>query len=123
MYDVLASIAKMEFGAIVTGWESVYRKAATPLKLRLTIRDGTFVDIWLSPDKERYSYHWEQRAARGLIHRHDNAPDHPEVVTCPKHFHDGQEENVQVSSIPDDVELAVREFLSFVRSRLERSSG
>ena len=123
MYDVLASIAKTEFGDIVTGWEFVYRKAATPLKLRLTIRDGTFVDIWLSPDTERYSYHWEQRAARGLIHQHDNAPDHPEVFTFPKHFHDGQEDNVRVSSIPDDAELAVREFLSFVRSSLERSSG
>ena len=49
--------------------------------------------------------------------------DHSEVATFPKHFHDGQEENVQASSIPDDVELAVREFLSFVRSSLERSSG
>ena len=123
MCDMLASIAKTEFGDIVTGWEFVYRKAATPLRLRLTIRDGTFVDISLSPDTERYSYHWEQRAARGLIHQHDNAPDHPEVVTFPKHFHDGQEDNVRVSSIPDDAELAVREFLSFVRSSLERSSG
>ena len=122
MYDVLASIAKTEFGDIVTGWEFVYRKAVTPLKLRLTIRDGSFVGIWLSPDKERYSYHWEQRAARGLIHRHDNAPDHPQVVTFPKHFHDGQEENVQVGSISDNAELAIREFLSFVRSSLGRSS-
>ena len=49
--------------------------------------------------------------------------DHPEVAMFPKHFHDGQEDNVRVSSIPDDAELAVREFLSFVRSSLERSSG
>ena len=28
--------------------------------------------------------------------------DHPEVATFPKHFHDGQEDNMRVSSIPDD---------------------
>ena len=49
--------------------------------------------------------------------------DHPKVAAFPKHFHDGQEDNVRVSSIPDDVELAAREFLSFARSSLERSSG
>jgi len=49
--------------------------------------------------------------------------DHPEVATFPKHFHDGRQDNMRVSSIPDDVDLAVREFLSFVRSSLERSCG
>lgn len=49
--------------------------------------------------------------------------NHPEGATFPRHFHDGRVDNVRVSSMPDDVELAVREFLSFVRSSLERSSN
>ena len=49
--------------------------------------------------------------------------DHPDGATFPKHFHDGREDNARVSSIPNDVGLAVREFTSFVRSSLERSSS
>lgn len=119
MYEELAHLAESEFGDIVTGWHFIYRRASIPLKLRLQIHDGTFVDVWVSDSADRYSYHWEQRAVRGMIHRHDNAPDHPEVSTFPKHFHDGSEENVRLSNIPDDPLEALREFLAFVRSNLK----
>lgn len=75
-------------------------------------------DVWLSPDLARYSYHWEQRAKRGLIHRHDNAPDHPAISTFPKHFHNGSESAVEESHIPDDPVTALGQFLAFVRARL-----
>jgi len=91
MYDVLEPIALSEFGDIVTSVQHLGRRTETTLKLRLNIRDGTYVDVWLSPDGRRYSYHWEQLAKRGLIHRHDNAPDHPKISTHPKHFHNGNE--------------------------------
>lgn len=94
-----------------------------PLKLGLFIRDGTFVDIWLSPDGQRYAYHWEQRAVRGLIHRHDNAPDHPEILTHPKHFHNGSEEAVADSTLPDDPAAALRVFLTFVQEQLEADAS
>jgi len=118
MYDELAQIALQEFDEIVSGFRIFRRRATTPLKLRLFIRDGTFVDVWLSPDGKRYAYHWEQRAVRGLIHRHDNAPDHPEIPTFPKHFHDGKEEIVRSSTISDDPTAALREFLMFIRGQL-----
>jgi hypothetical protein len=89
------------------------------LKLRLHVRDGTFIDVWLSADQKRYAYHWEQRAKRGLLHRHDNAPDHPEIATHPKHFHKGAEDQVEESYIPDNPRAALREFLKFVVQQLE----
>lgn len=119
MYDDLAEIALNEFGDIVKGRQLFYRRASTPLKLRLQIRDGTYLDVWLDLTGRRYAYHWEQRFVRGLIHRHDNAPDHPHVATFPKHFHEGREDNVLPSAISDDPPTALREFLSFVRGCLE----
>ncbi|RLC81129.1 MAG: hypothetical protein DRI61_04375 [Chloroflexi bacterium] len=120
MYDELARIAQSEFGDIIIGYRILRRRTAAPLKLRLLVKDGTFIDIWLSPDRKRYSYHWEQRAVRGLVYRHDNAPDHPEIPTFPKHFHDGSEENVLPSYLPDEPSAALREFLNFVRFQLRR---
>lgn len=119
MYNELARIAREEFPDIVNAVQVFHRRAATPLKLRLFIRDGTFMDIWLSRDISRYAYHWEQRAVRGLIHRHDNAPDHPEISTFPRHFHDGREDVVKPSDISGDPPTALREYLTFVRERLQ----
>lgn len=123
MYDVLVQIVRDEFSDIVVGHTIVGRRSAAALKLRLLVRDGTFVDIWLSMDARRYSYHWEQRAMRGIIHCHDNAPDHPEIATFPKHFHDGSEEAIKSSLISSDPRLAIREFLAFVRARLAEHSS
>jgi hypothetical protein len=78
-----------------------------------------FVDVWIDPLYSRYSFHWEQRAKRGLIYRHDNAPDHPHIATFPKHFHDGDERQVEESHISDNPKDALREFLEFVRVKLE----
>lgn len=122
MYEELARLAESEFGDIVTSWHFIYRRASIPLKLRLQIRDRTYIDIWLNDTADRYSYHWEQRAVRGAIHRHDNAPDHPETPNFPKHFHDGSEEKVEASNISDDPFTALREFLTFVRMSLESES-
>jgi len=118
MYDELARLALTEFASVITHAETLRRRAAVPLKLRLTVRDGTLIDVWLSPDLARYSYHWEQRAKRGLIYRHDNAPDHPDVSTFPKHFHNCNENTVEDSHISDDPIMALRQFLTFVRDKL-----
>lgn len=118
MYDRLARIAHTEFDAIIVSSQTIGRRSGAPLKLRLHIRGGTFVDVWLAPDHQRYSYHWELRAQRGLLFRHDNAPDHPDVSTHPKHFHNGSEDAVEESRIPDDPPEALRYFLRFVAARL-----
>ena len=117
MYSKLERIALDEFGDVVKECRQIGRRAAVPLKLRLTVHDNTVIDVWLSPDGTRYSFHWEQRAKRGLIHRHDNAPDHPHIATHPKHFHNGSDANVEESHIPDAPADALRYFLTFVRGQ------
>lgn len=118
-YEGLEQIALTEFADIVIGAQGMGRRAGVILKLRLSLRDGTFADVWLSPDGQRYSYHWEQRAKRGLIHRHDNAPDHPHIATHPKHFHNESEAQVEESVIPLEPPEALRFFLGFIRAQLE----
>ena len=118
MYSQLEQIALSEFSDVVLRAQTMGRRAGVALKLRLHIRDGTIVDVWLSPNRTRYAYHWEQRAKRGLLHRHDSAPDHPHISTFPKHFHDGSEAAVEESYISDEPPTALREFLTFVRAKL-----
>lgn len=114
----LAQIAQDEFGDVIVSTTLFTRRTNVPTKLRLQVRDGTFVDVWFNPDLTRYSLHWEQRAQRGLIYRHDNAPDHPSIPTYPKHFHDGNELTVAESNISSDPTEALRQFLAFVREKL-----
>lgn len=118
MYDRLAHIALTEFADVIIRTRVMGRRASVPLKLRLYVRDGTFIDVWLSPNQRRYAYHWEQRGKRGLFYRHDNAPDHPYITTHPKHFHNGSENAIEESYISDDPLIALREFLGFVRQKL-----
>lgn len=118
MYETLERIALTEYSDIVTGTLLIMRRSNVPLKLRLLIRDGTFIDVWLNPTATRYSYHWEQRAVRGCLQRHDNAPDHPNISTHPKHFHNGSETDVKESHIPDSPPDALRYVLDFARREL-----
>ena len=122
MYERLAALALRDFPDMVTHYSIIGRRATAPLKLRLFVRDSTFVDIWLSPDLQRCAYHWEQRAVRGLLHRHDNAPDHPEIATFPKHFHNGSEDAIEPSYSAANPADALREFLAFVRLRLQQDN-
>jgi hypothetical protein len=112
----LREIAETEFADIVL-------EALTPdlNEMRVLIQDGSFVDVWFSLKlANRYSYHWERRAVDGTIYRHDNAPHlrWRTIVTYPKHFHDGSELNVIESHINEQPEEALREFLTFVRTKL-----
>jgi hypothetical protein len=117
----LREIAQMEFVGIVV-------EAIIPdiNELRIILTDGSFVDVWFSLKLQgRYSFHWERRALDGKIYRHDNSPHRrwESVATFPRHFHDGSETNVsesQKSEIPED---ALREFLAFVRARIDLSSS
>ena len=94
-------------------------------ELRILLCDGSFVDVWFSLKLAgRYSYHWERTAIDGTIYRHDNAPHHRwrALPTFPPHF-DGAEARVVASDISEDPPKALREFLTFVRAELERSSS
>ncbi len=110
---------ELKFSDILKSTELIRGTAGRIRKLRLHLIDNTFVDIWYSPDGS-YSYHWEQRAIRNAIYRHDNAPHKKwrNVSTFPKHCHDGDQLNVTESFLPDDYENAVEEFFCLVRERM-----
>jgi hypothetical protein len=115
---MLEQIAKNEFSDIIKDTALIGGKSTQPNKLRAFLIDGSFLDVWLS-DENDYSFHWEQRAVRGLIHRWDNAPDHPEVDSFPHHFHDGKENNIQSSQLNADMIDAFKEVLIFIRANLK----
>jgi len=82
------------------------------VKIRVIMVDGSFLDIYRSPSG-RYSLHYERRHIDGRVYRHDNAPHpkHRHVKTFPKHYHNGSEEHVVESQLPNEPLRAVEEFL------------
>jgi len=113
-----ARIAQADFGDIVRPVQLVYRRSSLPEKLRLHLVDNSFADVWVNATGSRYSFHWEARATRGEVYRWDNAPDFPSITTFPKHFHNGSESQVEESYLDDDLSVALRQFLEFVRKKL-----
>jgi len=90
-------------------------------QLRISLYEGSFVDVWYSLDLiGRYAYHWERRAIDGSIYRHDNAPHSrwSKISTYPAHFHNGSEENVVESWISVEPKAGLRQFLAFIRQTI-----
>ena len=116
-YQALATIALQEFSKTVIHIRLIGGTPLSPNKLRLTIADGSFVDIWLTQDGD-YAYHWERRRQTGEIYRWDNAPHHPQIRTFPDHLHDGDEQIIVESHLNPTAEEALREILEFVQQRL-----
>lgn len=116
VYRELESIAK-EFSDVVVDTRILKLPSGEPLKLRVHIVDGSFLDVWISISG-KYSYHWERRHIDGKIYRHDNAPHKAwkRTKTFPRHFHDGKEKNVVESKINSKPKEAIREVLGFVRT-------
>lgn len=73
-YNALKAIALQEFADFVVHAEILKLPTGDPLKLRLSIVDGSLLDVFISASG-RYSYHWERgMISKGEIYRHDNAP-------------------------------------------------
>lgn len=112
----LAQIAAREFVDIVVA-TAIMRD-----KLRVILRDGSYIDFWWSTRiPGRFAHHWERIHIDGAIYRHDNMP-HPQwrnVSTFPQHYHEGHPGHVVDSLLPPDPpEDALRGFLSFARQKL-----
>jgi hypothetical protein len=121
IFHRIMEVVTSEYSDIAVDVQLRHTPSGAIERLRIFLVDETFLDIWLSPSG-KYSYHWEQRHVRGCIHRHDNAPHMKwkEVKTFPKHFHDGNENNVKESTIPDEPTAAASYFLSFVRDAMRK---
>ena len=112
LYSKLAQIALSEFADIVI--DTLIFEG----KLRIFLKDDSFIDIWLSIKKRGvYAYHWERRSVDGTIYRYDNLPNPraKKLKTYPKHFHFKIEENIIESEINDIPEEAIKTVLEFVR--------
>ncbi len=108
-FDALAEIALVEFPEIVGSCKTLENK------LRVYLRDNSYIDFWWGmklPGK--FAYHWERRALDG------NIPDArwKRLATFPKHFHSGHESAVEESSAPAEPEEGVRFMLRFARDYL-----
>jgi len=117
VYQALTRLALAEFSEIITQTVFVGGTPANPNKLRLFIKDESFLDIWLSADGD-YAYHWEQRSQTGRLYRWDNAPHHSQIRTFPRHMHNGEESTVIESDLSSIPETALRQILDFVREQL-----
>lgn len=115
-YLKLKNIVLQEFPDIVASASITRGPLNVAKSLRLFFTDNSFLEIWISSKK--YSYHWQR--IDGRIYRHDNAPHkkHEKIKTFPKHFHHGSEDNVDESDIADNPEVAIKNFLKFVRENL-----
>lgn len=104
-----------EFPLAVDNGEIIFSDNDIPRKLRLTVCDNSYIDVYISKDK--YSFHWDRKMVSNEIYRHDNAPHKrwSKIKTFPKHFHNRSEDNVEVSYISDKPEDALKEFLEFVQ--------
>jgi hypothetical protein len=122
LFREIVEVVLGEFSDVATNTQLRRTSSGAIERLRMFLKDGSFVDVWLSAFG-KYSYHWQHRHVSGMIYRYNNAPHcrWKHVKTFPKHFHDGSEGNVKESTISDKPVEAVRE-LSFIKSKLETGS-
>lgn len=92
-------------------------------KLRLIIKDKSFIDIRLSQKIEgRFDFHWERKHIDKTIYRYDNFPDKKfnKLSTFPCHFHDKQDDVVKESPFSQKLPVAFIDFMNFVRKTLQK---
>ncbi len=117
IYSQLTQLAIGDFADIVKGTKVVEGK------LRLLLKDHSFIDIWLSVKKKGvYAYHWERRDIDGTIYRYNNLPDREarKLKTYPHHFHNKTEKNVVESDLSDNPSKAIKDLLKFARSVVKK---
>jgi len=117
--DELCRIAEVEFADVVVGTQALEPKR------RLFIRDGSFVDVWVSSKLPgRFGYHWERRHLGGTFFRYDNFPDPTwrGIETFPYHFHDGSLDRAVASPFPSSIEGGFRAFMTFLGGRLPQGA-
>lgn len=116
-YSKLSQIAFNNFADIVEGTKIVEGK------LRILLKDNSFIDVWLSAKKKGiYAYHWERRDVDGTIYRYNNLPDKEarKLKTYPHHFHNKSEKNIAESNLSDNPEEAIKTVLQFARSIIQK---
>jgi hypothetical protein len=114
--DDLKRIAEVEFADIVMA------SLRIDYKLRIILRDDSFIDVFLSekiPDK--FGFHWECMDEVGTVYRYDNVPDKKwqSLPSYPYHFHKGSQDAVEDSPFAKTPIDGFRSFMEFVREKLK----
>ncbi len=111
----IQQIAEIEYSDIVECAERISQK------LRILLKEGSFVDIYLTEElKNKFGFHWERRQINGRLYRYDNYPD-PEwknVSSFPFHFHNGSQGRVEASPFSSEILRGFRDFMDFIRKRI-----
>lgn len=119
IYEQIHQVATDEFAEIVISSFTLRNAIGRVLKHRLICIDSSYRDIYYG-ETGKFSLHWERLHIDGQMYRHDNAPHNRwrSINTFPKHFHNGTQDNVQDSELPDEPIEAIRVFLEFIRQKL-----
>ena len=98
----------------------------SPEKIRLILKDKSFIDIRLSRNIEnRFDFHWERTHIDNAIYRYDNFPDNKfkKLKTFPFHFHFQKENKVVASPFAKTLPKAFVDFMEFVRQEIGKKVG
>lgn len=90
-------------------------------RLRLRLRDGSYVDIRYPIDSE-YSIHWQRKQG---MYRWNTAPHHQGAQSYPRHVHYGTEGDVREDDMTDDnasPEDRLRKILAWIKSVIASES-
>jgi len=114
----LQRIAEIQFSDIVLDTYLLEHK------LRITLIDSSFIDVHVSQKiSDKFSFHWETKDAKGTIYRYDNFPDRnwSYLSSYPYHFHNGDQNTVEVPPFPFEVLQGFVSFMEFVRNEIRKS--
>ena len=113
LYRELGELAEEHL--VVLSEKVIFLPSGEPQKLRINLVDATILDVWISLTG-KYSYHWDRRIIQKGIYRFDNAPHErwKSVKSYPRHFHNGDEENVIESDISAAPRQAINQVLFFI---------
>ena len=112
--DDLRRLAEIEFGELVSESQVVGEK------LRLLLKDGSYIDVWLSRKlSDRFGFHWERRHLDDTFYRYDDFPNTAwrGVQTYPYHFHNGSQEQVEAASFESEPLAGFRDLMKFVETK------
>jgi len=115
IYDHLVTVTTKKYSDIIQGIVKIKTPSGVITKIRVIFVDNSFLDVYWSPSG-RYSLHYEKKRINGTMYRHDNAPHkkHRTIITFPKQFHKGSENNVEESYLPTNPIKALEYFLEFI---------
>ena len=114
MDEIIAELTRNPFVSELEIVNRVDEPELQVLHLKARLIDGSVLYIreTITPDFDKYSYHW-QTADNRIICRWDNAPHWLSVTTYPHHCHMGSQENVQPSEHP-----TMGEVIRYITERL-----